>query len=119
MVALISALLITATIMSISASSITTSIFGVIVLLFSVSFSIYTIFQTHKRTPNARIKTAKDILIFLVTFLLILFIGGLAGILANFYISQQFGAVMGFVCAMLVSFAVGYGVRTGFAKFGL
>ncbi|MCZ2120953.1 MAG: hypothetical protein LC108_01655 [Anaerolineales bacterium] len=94
-------------------------ILGISIILLCLALSTYAIFQTHKHTPNARIKIAKDILIFLVTFLLILFIGGVVGMLVNFYVSNLYGAVIGFVCAMLVCFMVGYGVRKGFAKFGL
>lgn len=94
----------------------TAPILGAFILLISLALSIYTIFQTHKHTPNARTKIAKDILIFLVTFLLILFIGGVVGMLVNFYVSNFYGVVIGFMCAMLVCFAVGYLVRKGVSK---
>jgi pilus assembly protein TadC len=73
--------------------------------------SVYLIFQKHKQTDRARIKIAKDILIFITTFLLIAFLGGLAGLFANFYVSNLFGAMVGFVCAMVASIVVGYFVK--------
>jgi hypothetical protein len=89
---------------------------GIFALLISLSFALYTIFQKNKHTENARIKIAKDILIFLNTFLLILFISGVLGLLVNFYVSNLYGAVIGLLCAILVSFAVGYWVRKVITK---
>ncbi|MCC7118329.1 MAG: hypothetical protein IT310_07380 [Anaerolineales bacterium] len=56
-------------------------------------------------------------MIFLITFLFILILGGAAGLLVNHYVGNLFGAMVGFACAMLVSFGVGYGVRKGMLKF--
>lgn len=89
---------------------------GVILLMFNLAISIYAIFEKHKQTDKARIMITKDILIFITTFLLISFLGGLAGIFTNFYISNLFGAVVGFICAMLVALGIGYFVKWGTGK---
>jgi hypothetical protein len=95
-----------------------TPVLGVILLLLSLAMAISSIFKKHKRAESPRSKIAKDVLIFVVTFLLIIFLGGLAGIFANYYASLRFGAVVGFVSAIAASFVVGYLVRWGIGKLG-
>lgn len=87
------------------------SILGMVILFLSFASTLYAIIQKHKQTGNSRIKIAKDVLIFIATFLLISFLGGIAGLFTNFYVSNLFGAMVGFVCAMLSGIAVGYLVK--------
>lgn len=95
-----------------------TPAFGISFLLFSLAIAVSSVFKKHKQVENPRSKIAKDILILVLTLLLIIFLGGLAGIFANYYASLRFGAVVGFVAAMAASFAVGYFVKKGVGKLG-
>jgi hypothetical protein len=98
--------------------SLATPALGIAFLLFSLALSIHAIFEKYKQTENPRPKVAKDVLILVVTLLLIIFLGGLAGLFANYYASQRFGTIVGFVTAMAASFVVGYFVKKGVRKFG-
>lgn len=80
-------------------------------LLFSLAIAISSIFKRYKQTENPRFKIAKDIMILLITLLLILFLGGLAGMYANYFANPRFGALIGFISAMGASFTVGYLVK--------
>lgn len=93
-----------------------TLVIGIMALFISLAFAIYTIFQKHKQTENPRIKITKDISIFILTFLLISFLGGLAGLFTNLYISNLFGTVAGFISTMLVALGIGYLIRKGVSK---
>jgi len=85
---------------------------GIAVLLFSLAVSIHSIFQKHKGTENSREKIAKDVLVLVFTLLLVILLGGLAGLFAVQHAgSQGWGMTAGFVLAMLASFAVGYTVN--------
>jgi len=79
-------------------------------LLFSLAIAISSIFKKHKQAENPRPKIAKDILILVITLLLIIFLGGLAGIFANQYANPRF------VSAIAASLAVGYLVKMGAGK---
>ena len=74
--------------------------FGIIFLLFSLAVAIYSIFKKHKEAENPRAKIAKDVSILVITLLLIIFLGGLAGMFANYYVSLKFGAIAGLVAAI-------------------
>ena len=89
---------------------------GITFLLFNVATAISSIFKKHKPAENPRPKIAKDIFILVVTLLLIIFLGGLAGMFANYYASSHFGGVAGFVAAIIASLVVGYLVKTGVVK---
>ena len=89
---------------------------GIIFLFFSLATAISSIFKKHKGTENSRSKIAKDVLILVITLLLIIFLGGLAGMFANYYASLHFGGVAGFVAAIVASLVVGYLVKTGVVK---
>ena len=95
-----------------------TPVLGIVLLLFSLAMAISSIFKKYKQAESPRLKIAKDVLIFVVTFLLIIFLGGLAGMFVNYYASLRFGAVVGFVSAIAASFVVGYFVRLGIGKLG-
>jgi ABC-type phosphate transport system permease subunit len=89
---------------------------GITLLLFSLAMAISSIFKKHSQAENPRPKIAKDVLILVITLLLIIFLGGLAGMYANHYASPRFGTVVGFVSAIGASFAVGYLVNRGARK---
>ncbi|MBL8050196.1 MAG: hypothetical protein JNM46_03160 [Anaerolineales bacterium] len=93
-----------------------TPILGISLLLFSLTIALHGIVEKYKNTENSRIKIAKDVLIFTTSFLLISFLGGVAGLLTNHYVSVSFGTMAGFVCAMLAGIIVGYCVRWGTGK---
>jgi hypothetical protein len=93
-------------------------ILSIILVLFTLAIAISSIFKKHNQTENPRLKIAKDVLMLVFTLLLIIFLGGLAGMFANQYASPRFGAVGGFVSAILASFAVGYAVRWGMGQVG-
>jgi len=89
---------------------------GILFLLFSLSTAIYSIFKKHKGSENPRTKIAKDVLILVIMLLLIIFLGGLAGLFANYYASLHFGRIVGFVAAIAASIVVGYLVKQGITK---
>jgi len=93
-----------------------TPILGVVLILFSLAIAISSIVKKHKQVENPCPKIAKDVLIFVLTLLLFIFFGGLAGLFANHYASLRFGAVVDFVSAIAASFAVGYLVKMGAGK---
>ena len=86
---------------------------GITLLLFILAIATSSIFKKHEQAENPRPKIAKDILILVITLLLILFLGGLVGMYANYYASPRFGVIAGFVSAIAASFAVGYLVKKG------
>jgi hypothetical protein len=88
-------------------------ILGILTLLLSLSFAMHAIFQKHKGTQNARARISKETIQFLITLILISFLAGLAGLFVNTYISSIYGVGLGLLCALLVSFGVGYLVRRG------
>ena len=82
-------------------------------LLISLALSIYTIYQTHNGTENARAKILKEVGVMVLTLIIILFLGGIAAMLANAQVGMRWGAMAGLVSAIAASFAVGYIVRKG------
>lgn len=104
-------ILLPATLLSFWLFSSATSVLGLASLLFSLALSIHTIIQTHKGTENARPKILKEVGVMVLTLIIVIFLGGIAAMLANFYVSPSFGAVVGLVSALAASFAIGYAVR--------
>jgi MFS family permease len=92
-------------------------ILGITILLLSLAIGIYTIFKKHKESKNPRLKIVKDTFILICTIVLISFLGGVAGLFTNFYVGNMFGAMAGFISAMLAGIVVGYLVRNGITKF--
>jgi Ca2+/Na+ antiporter len=84
--------------------------------LFTLAVAVASIVEKHKQPENRHFKIAKDVLIFTAALLAIVFLGGVAGLLANYYASLQFGAAAGVVSAIATSFAAGYAVRRAIAK---
>ena len=85
-------------------------------LLISLALSIYTIYQTHNGTENARAKILKEVGVMVLTLIIILFLGGIVAVLTNYQVSMRWGEVAGVVSAIGASFLVGYLVRMGMMK---
>jgi hypothetical protein len=86
---------------------------GIVLVLTSLGISILGIFEKHKGTEKARSRIWKDVAGLTVTILLILFLGGLAALLAHDHVSRRFGMPAGWLAAIAASFIVGYLIRWG------
>lgn len=108
------------TLLSLWKFPIATPILGISLLLLSLTIALRDIFERYKNTENSRMKIAKDVLIFIATFVIISFLGGVVGLFTNFYVSNLFGAMTGFICAMLAGIIVGYlNVKKGISNISL
>lgn len=85
-------------------------------LLFSLAIAVYAIFEKHKGTENPRPKILKETGVMVLTLVIVIFLGGVAAMLTNFYVSPSFGAVVGLVSAVVVSFMIGYVVKKGVGR---
>lgn len=110
---IISILLLIATLVSLVIYPTITPVLGIITLLPTLALSTYTIFQTHKGTENARSKILKEVGMMVLILIVILFLGGIAAMLANYQVGMRWGEVAGLVSAIGASFVVGYLVRKG------
>lgn len=106
-------ILLLATLLSMKWRPSAAPLLGMTLVFFTLAISISSIFEKHKGTENPRPKIAKEVLALVATLLLIIFLGGLAGLFANYYASPRFGAAAGFVSALAASFTVGYFVKKG------
>lgn len=93
-----------------------TSILGAVFLLASLAIPTFSIFEKHKDSGNSRAEIAKEVLVLVITLLLIIFLGGLVGLFANYHVSQRFGTIVGFIAAIVSSFLVGYLVKKGMGQ---
>ena len=93
-------------------------VLGITSLLFTLPLSIYAIIQAHKGTENARRKILKEAGLMVVILVLIIFLGGIAALLANYQVSMRWGEVAGLLSAIGASFLVGYLVRKGMMRVG-
>jgi hypothetical protein len=109
-------LLLVSTFLSLWLNSSSTPVLAILALLSNLGMTIYSIFEKHKGEENSRLKITKEILILMVTLLLIVFLGGLAGLFANHYISPRFGGTVGLISALVASFILGYGVKKGIGR---
>ena len=91
-------------------------IFGVASLFLTLTLSTHTIYAKHTGTENARSKILKEVGVMVLTLVIILFLGGIAGMLANAQVSVRWDAAAGFISAIAVSFGVGYLVRKGMGR---
>ncbi|RJP50837.1 MAG: hypothetical protein C4557_08915 [Anaerolineaceae bacterium] len=91
-------------------------VFGITSLLFSLAFSTYAIYTKHKGTESDRLKILKEVGAIVLTLIIVLFLGGVAAMLANAQVSVRWGEVAGLVSALGASFAVGYLVRVGMVR---
>lgn len=112
----ISLFLIVLTLISVWFYPTASAILGIISLFFTLAFSTYTIIHKHTGTENARAKILKEVGVMVITLVSVLFLGGIASMLANAQVSLRWGAVAGFVSAIGVSLAVGYLVRVGMGR---
>ena len=92
--------------------------FGMISLLLSFAFSTYTIYTKHTGTEHARAKILKEVGIMILTLVIVIFLGGIAAMLANVQVGMRWGEVAGIVSAIGASFGVGYLVRAGMGRLG-
>jgi cation transporter-like permease len=113
---IISSLLLVVTLLSLLFYPIVSAIVGGISLLLSLALSTYTIIQKHAGTEHARAKILKEVGIMVLTLIIILFLGGIAAMLANYQIGIRWGAMAGLASAIGASFAVGYLVRKGMGR---
>jgi hypothetical protein len=99
-------------------------VLGVTSLLLSLAFSTYTIYTKHAETEHARAKILKEAGVMVLTLVIVLFLGGIASMLANVQVGMRWGTVAGLVSAIGASFAacpepvegVGYLVRVGVGR---
>ncbi|MBK7450819.1 MAG: hypothetical protein IPJ47_15950 [Anaerolineales bacterium] len=99
-------------------------VLGVTSLLLSLAFSTYTIYTKHAGTEHARAKILKEVGVMVLTLVIVLFLGGIASMLANVQVGMRWGTVAGLVSAIGASFAacpepvegVGYLVRVGVGR---
>jgi hypothetical protein len=113
---LISILLLLATLISLWRFPSVTPSLGMVCLLFSLAIAVYAIFEKHKGTENPRPKILKEVSVMVLALVIIIFLGGVASMLANFYVSPSFGAAVGLVSALGVSFIIGYAVKKGMGR---
>jgi fructose-specific phosphotransferase system IIC component len=91
-------------------------ILGIATLFLSLALSAYTIHEKHKGTEHSRAKILKDVGVMALTLIIIIFLGGIAALLANAQISGRWGEVAGLISAVAASFGVGYFVRKGMMR---
>ncbi|MCP5463367.1 MAG: hypothetical protein H7A34_09425 [bacterium] len=92
------------------------SILGTITLLLTLSLSTYTIYTKHTGTEHARAKILKDVGVMVLTLVSVIFLGGIASMLANAQVGLRFGELAGLLSAIAASFGVGYLVRVGVGR---
>lgn len=83
----------------------------------SLALSTYAIIDKHKGTERARAKILKEVGVLVLTLVVIIFLGGIAAMLANYQVSMRWGGIAGLVSSISMSFAVGYLVRKGMIRF--
>jgi len=91
-------------------------ILGTISLLLSLALSTNTIIQKHAGTEHARAKILKEVGVMVLALVIVLFLGGIASMLANVQVSVRWGEVAGLISAIAASFGVGYIVRVGVGR---
>ena len=114
---IISALLLLAALLTTWLSPATSPIVGMLSLFLGLALSTHTIIHKHKGTKNARAKILKEASVMVLTLIIILFLGGIAAMLANAQVGIRFGEIAGIVSAIGASFLVGYLVRKGMMRF--
>jgi len=104
---------LTLVILSFWVSPFLASIFGMFSLLLSLTLSTHAIYTKHAGTEHARAKILKEVGVMVLTLVIVLFLGGIASMLANVQVSVRWGEVAGLVSAIAASFGVGYIVCKG------
>jgi hypothetical protein len=97
-------------------SPLMTPVFMAVAIFFSLAISIFFILEKHKGSENLRQKIAADILVLIVVLVLAILLGGACGLWAGKQVEGRFGVLMGVLCALAVSFAVGYWLQKGMRK---
>jgi fructose-specific phosphotransferase system IIC component len=127
---IISVIFLLAAILSLWFYPFMTPALGVAALLFSLAASIQSIFERYKYAENppldarrVNFKMIREVGILILVILVIIFLGGLAGLfaaqVAGAYVEvrwQGFGMAAGFISAIVVSFLIGYTVKWGVGK---
>ena len=90
---------------------------GTITLLLSLALSTYAIYTKHTGTEHARAKIIKEVGIMVFTLIAVIFLSGIASMLANVQVGLRWGELAGLVSAIGASFGVGYLVRAGVGRF--
>lgn len=107
-ITLLSTRMLIITLLSLFLYSHVSIMLGITSILFAFSLSTYTIYTKH-----ARAKILKEASVMVLMLIIILFLGGIAAMLANAQVSLRWGEVAGLVSAIAASFVVGYFVRVG------
>ena len=113
---IISILLFAVALLSIVFYPTISPVLGIASLFFSLALSTHTTIQKHAGTEHARAKILKEVGVMVLTLVIILFLGGIAAMLANAQVSVRWGEVAGIVSAIGASFGVGYLVRVGMGR---
>jgi len=113
---IISVLLLVVTLLSLVFYPVISLILGIVSLLLSLALSTYAIYAKHKGSEHARPKILKEVGIMILTLVIILFLSGIAAMLANYQVGIRWGEVAGLISAFAASFGVGYLVRKGTGK---
>ncbi|MCB0100909.1 MAG: hypothetical protein KDD74_02625 [Anaerolineales bacterium] len=108
--------LIVAALLSLMFYPMLTPTLGTITLLLSLALSTYAIYTKHAGTENAHAKILKEVGIMVLTLIAVIFLGGVASMLANVQVGMRWGEVAGIVSAIGASFGVGYLVRVGMGR---
>ena len=64
-------------------SPLLTSIFGMLSMFFTLALSTYAIYTKHAGTEHARAKILKEVGMMVLTLVIVIFLGGIASMLAN------------------------------------
>ncbi|MBK9778781.1 MAG: hypothetical protein IPP55_01825 [Anaerolineales bacterium] len=112
----ISILLLGVTLISFVVYPTISPVLAITSLLLSLTLSTYTIYTKHKGTEHARAKILKEVGVMVITLVIVLFLGGIASMLANAQVGIRWGTVAGLVSAIGASFVVGYLVRVGMGR---
>jgi hypothetical protein len=110
---IISILLLVVTLVSLVNYPAISPVLGILSLLLSLALSTYTIFEKHAGTEHARAKIIKAVGVMVLTLIIILVLGGIASMLANYQVGIRWGEIAGLISAIAASFVVGYLVRKG------
>ncbi|MCK6567046.1 MAG: hypothetical protein L6Q45_05040 [Anaerolineales bacterium] len=85
--------------------------------MFSFALSTHTIIRKYKGTDRACAKILKEVGVMVLTLAIIIFLGGIAAMLANYQVGLRWGEAAGFASAIVASILVGFLVRKGVMRF--
>ncbi|MCP5463364.1 MAG: hypothetical protein H7A34_09410, partial [bacterium] len=85
-------------------------------MFFTLALSTYAIYTKHAGTEHARAKILKEVGMMVLTLVIVIFLGGIASMLANAQVGLRWGVTAGLVSAIAASFGVGYLVRKGMGR---